>query len=126
MTHEVGAAEVVRELVEAVVRLDEQTALSLCTPDVHIHIDGFDEFEGHEDLAHLLRFQAEVLSDASVRIHHVLVDGDTAAVERTEQFTISGERVTLAVGSFFHLRGGLVAEWYDYHDLRDVARALGH
>lgn len=119
-------AGVVRSLVEAVVRADYEAAAALCAPELHISVQGFDEIDGHDGLRGLMEFQREILRDASVEIHHVLTAGDTAAVERTEHFTIGDERVSLDVGAFFSLRDGLVTEWLDYQDLRDVIRALGH
>ena len=118
--------EVARALVEAVFRDDHAAAVSFCTPDLVLRIEGIQEVRGHEGLRHLMEFNAEVSTDVHVTIHHVLGSGDTAALNRTTFLTIGGTHVGLEVGAFFTMRDGLVAEWTDYQDMRAVTRALGH
>ena len=121
-----GPGEVARALVEAVFRDDFATAVTLCTPDLVLRIEGTQVVHGHEGLRHVMEFNAEVSTDVHVEIHHVLGTGDTAAVSRTTFLTIGGTPLALEVGAFFALRDGLVAEWTDYQDMQIVTRALGH
>lgn len=121
-----GPGDVARALVEAVFAGDYETARTFCTPDVTLTIEGMQTVSGHEGLLHVMEFNAEVSSDVSVEIHHVLGSGGTAALNRTTHLTINGVRLRVEVGSFFDLRDGLVAKWVDYQDMQKVTRALGH
>lgn len=117
---------VVRALIEAAFGGDQAGATRWCTPDLVLRIEGTQEVYGHEGLRQLMNFTDEFTSDVRVEIHRVIGSGNTAAVERTTFLTIGGEPVALEVGAFFTLRDGLVAQWTDYQDMRDVGRALGH
>lgn len=115
-----------RALVEAVFSDDFETARSYCAPDLVLTIEGTQTVRGHEGLRHVMEFNAEVSTDVSVDIHHVLGSGDTAALNRTTHLTINGAQLRVEVGSFFTFRDGLVTEWVDYQDIQKVTRALGH
>lgn len=122
----VGPGAIARALVEAVFGGDFEAAKEFCTPDLVLRIEGTQVVRGHEGLRQLMEFNEEVSSDVGVEIHHAFGSGATAAISRTTFLTIGGKSLALEVGAFFTLRDGLVAEWTDYQDMRDVVRALGH
>lgn len=117
---------VARSLLEAVFSDDFETARAYCAPDLIVTIEGIQTVEGHEGLRQLMEFSSQVSTDVRVVIQHVLEDGDTAAINRTTYLTIGGQSLRLEVGAFFTVRDGLVTEWTDYQDMREVSRALGH
>lgn len=121
-----GPGATARALVEAVFEGDFAAAKGFCTPDLVLRIEGSHVVRGHEGLRQLMEFNEEVSSDVRIEIHRVIGSGDTAAINRTTFLTIGGEPLSLEVGAFFTLRDGLVAEWADYQDMREVVRALGH
>lgn len=120
------AGEIARALVEAVFADDFETARSLCGPEVVLTIEGTQTVRGHGGLRQVMEFNADVSTDVSIDIHHVLSAGDRAAVNRTTRLTIGGVPLALEVGSFFTVRDGLVVRWVDYQDMQEVSRALGH
>ena len=118
--------QVARLLLKAVFSNDVDTARSYCAPDLVLRIEGIQTVEGHEGLRQLMEFNSQVSTDVRIDIHHVLEDGDTAAINRTTYLTIAGQPLGVEVGAFFTVRGGLVTEWTDYQDMQEVSRALGH
>ena len=123
---ELGAGDIAKRLIEAAFSNDFETAKGLCTPDLVLTIEGIQTVKGHSGLHHVMEFNSDFSSDVRVEIHHVLESGDAAAINRTVHLTIAGTALTLEVGAFFTIRGGLVAEWTDYQDMQEISRALGH
>lgn len=121
-----SAGETVRAVVEAAFTGNVAVVEALCTPDVVVQVDGALGFRGRDGLRQLVEFVEEFATESGVEIHRVVSEGDMAALTRTSRLTIGGERVEIAVGSFFRLRDGRVAEWYDHQDLQATWRALGH
>lgn len=119
-------ADIARRLIEASFSNDPEAAVACCTPDLELRMEAIQTVHGHDGLRQVIQFNTEVSTNISVKIHHVLSSGDTAAISRTTYLTIGGKDIALEVGAFFEFENGLVRRWTDYQDMRIVTEALGH
>ncbi len=106
-------------------RLDFAALGELCADDCVYEDVAFAEatVTGPAAIRAKLEMAMSTLDRLSNTIHELLVDGDTAMVERTEVWHHStGEQAAIKVAAVFKFRDGKITLWRDYWDFNTFIR----
>jgi len=118
-------ANLLRTFFSDLERLDLDAVASHCAADCVYEDVPFAEatVTGPEAIRAKLEMGLAALKGLPVAIHEILVDGDTAMVERTEVWLHpGGERATIRVAAVFKFREGKIVLWRDYWDAPTLLR----
>ncbi|GGP66685.1 nuclear transport factor 2 family protein [Saccharothrix coeruleofusca] len=109
-----GAAEVIREHVDAFNSRDLEGLLAGFTDDA-VWITGTSVARGRAELAELFGNAMAGLLPSLV-VDNLLVVGDRAACQLTEELSDGGERLTFSIAGFYQLRDGRIASAKIYRE----------
>jgi limonene-1,2-epoxide hydrolase len=112
--------DVVRDFLEALERLDLDTAFALLDDAIVYQNVPFPAARGRAAVERQLRF-LERCSGFEAAIHHIADDGTgTVLTERTDAMVLGRVRAAFWVCGTFEVRDGRILLWRDYFDLGNV------
>jgi limonene-1,2-epoxide hydrolase len=116
-------ADTLRRLFSDLDRLDFAAVAAHCADDCVYEDVPYAEatVTGPAAIQAKLELGLGTLERIPTTVHHLLEDGDTVMVERTEVWHHrSGERATLRVAAVFTFRGDAIVLWRDYWDAKTL------
>jgi limonene-1,2-epoxide hydrolase len=120
-----SAEEVVRDFCAAVSQRDADVLRSFFSDDVVYHNIPMDPAEGIEATMALINMFLGICEGLEFEIHHLASDGAAVLTERTDTFTMSGNKAPLPVMGVFHVHDGKITAWRDYFDMGQVNTIFG-
>ncbi|RVW06177.1 limonene-1,2-epoxide hydrolase family protein [Rhodococcus spongiicola] len=115
------SARVVEELFAALSDLDVDRALEHLAPDIVWQNTGLPTLRGQRSVFRALRFANRPGVRFDAVMHHVVGNGDTVLVDRTDTLHVGPVRSTFWVCGTFELRDGRIAVWRDRFSWGNVA-----
>jgi limonene-1,2-epoxide hydrolase len=118
------AVALIRRFIEACVRADCDEFASYFAEDAEWWNAPWEPVRGREAIRETLRRGAQRMKALPWEIRHVVADGKVVLTERVDHFMVGGSRISVPCMGIFELRGGKIAAWRDYWDLRQFERQL--
>ncbi len=107
---------VVRGFLEALERLDTDTASAMVSDDIVYVNKGLPAIRGRAQFDRAMSVLERSLDDFEARITHLAVDGDIVLTERVDLLGRGGFRPEFWVCGTFEVRDGTIVLWRDHFD----------
>jgi limonene-1,2-epoxide hydrolase len=124
----VGATEhserVVRELCDALEKLDAEAMRPLFTDDVVYHNMPMDPAVGIDATIAFIENFFGMCESMVVETLHLTACDNVVLTERIDTLTIGQVAVALPVMGTFEIRDGKISAWRDYFDMAQITKAL--
>lgn len=117
-------AQVVREFLEALERLDIDAAVELLDDRIVYQNVPLPAARGRAAVAKQLQWLAKHGSGFEARIHNIASDGAMVLTERTDVIEIGRVRAEFWVCGTFEVRDGKLVLWRDYFDFVNITWAF--
>ena len=124
-------AEIVRQALESIGRLDIEAALEHVTDDLVLELpfrgDGGPRRMEGDDAKTFMRAMPKLFAQLpflDIEVHGSLPSGQVVVEYRSEGVTHAGRAYPNRYVAFFELRGDLIAVWREYFDPTVVSAAL--
>ena len=108
----------VRSFLEACVRADPDEFAAYFTEDAVWWNAPWKPVQGRDAIRETLRRGAEQMRALPWEILHIAAEADVVLTERVDHFTIGDTRIRVPCMGIFEIRGGKIAAWRDYWDLK--------
>ena len=119
-----NAERVVRELCDALEKLDAEAMRPLFTDDVVYHNMPMDPIVGIEEAVGFINGFFGMFDSLVIETLHLAVIGTVVLTERVDTLTIGQIAVALPVMGTFEIRDGKISAWRDYFDLAQITTML--
>lgn len=120
-----SAQQVVQEFLDSWPEADAAKLASYFSNDAIYHNIPMEPVRGRPAIdAALAGFVASV-SNIVFETLHIAGNGDVVLTERVDRFESGGRQVNLPVMGVFEIRGGKIAAWRDYFDLKQYQTQTG-
>lgn len=116
---------VVMEMVDAWNRQDWERVVNLFAEDGVLHSMMVDPIVGRESIGARIYHIAEGIEEITLNVKHVGVVDDVVFVERVDEFTYYGHAGSVPVVGVIEIENGLIKEWREYYDRRELLEAMG-
>lgn len=110
------ARAVVVEFVDAWNRMDFDAIIGALDERIVYHNVPLQPLSGIEAVRDYLQ-RAWRFDAVDWRVHNIAVDGNVVLTERSDDFVINGQPVSLPVMGTFEVTDGRITAWRDYFDL---------
>ncbi len=110
------ATSTVTAFLDAMGRLDNETAIALLADDVVYQNVSLPAAKGKPAVAKQLRLFEKYLTSFEAINHRIAADGNTVLTERTDVITIGRFKASFWVCGTFEVRDGKIVLWRDYFD----------
>ena len=119
-----NAERVVRELCDALEKLDAEAMRPLFTDDVVYHNMPMDPAVGIDATITFIEGFFGMCQSMVVETFHLAVCDNVVVTERVDTLTIGHIAVALPVMGIFEVRDGKISAWRDYFDMAQITAAL--
>jgi limonene-1,2-epoxide hydrolase len=119
-----NAERVVRELCDALEKLDAEAMRPLFTDDVVYHNMPMDPAVGIDATIAFIENFFGMCQSIVVETLHLAVKDNVVVTERVDTLTIGQIAVALPVMGTFEIRDGKISAWRDYFDMAQITKAL--
>lgn len=120
----VTEAQVVRDFLRALERLDVEAAVALLDDEVVYQNVPLPPARGRRAVEQQLGLLARFGSGFEARIHNLAADGPIVLTERTDVIEIGRLRADFWVCGTFEVRDGRIVLWRDYFDFANLTWAF--
>ena len=117
-----NAERVVRELCDALEKLDAEAMRPLFTDDVVYHNMPMDPIVGIEEAVGFINGFFGMFDSLVIETLHLAVIGTVVLTERVDTFTLGDVVVPLPVMGTFEVRDGKISAWRDYFDMAQITK----
>ncbi len=120
-----GNRAVVQAFIDAFNANDLERILGLFDPDAVYHNIPVDPVQGTLAIRGVVAGFLGLAKEVDWVVHNIAeTDEGTILTERTDRFLIQGKWIELPVMGAFVVRGGKIAEWRDYFDMKQFQDQL--
>lgn len=119
-----GNIALIRRFLEACVQADPDEFAGYFTEDAAWWNSPWPPVQGRQAIRETLRRGAAQMKALPWTILHIVADGDVVITERVDAFLVGGTEVRVPCMGIFELRGGKIAAWRDYWDLKSFEAQL--
>jgi len=117
-------AAVVRAFLAAWSRLDAFELADYFTDDGVYHNMPAQPVRGRDNVRALIAGFTRGWSGAAFEVINLAASGEVVVVERIDRMTVGGRAVELPCCGVFEMRGGMIAVWRDYFDMKTYLDAI--
>ncbi len=114
----------IRRFLDACVRADPDEFASYFTEDATWWNAPWPPVKGRDRIRETLRRGAAQMKALPWEVLHIVCDGEIVMTERVDTFLVENTVVRVPTMGIFELRGGKIAAWRDYWDLRGFENQL--
>jgi limonene-1,2-epoxide hydrolase len=114
----------IRRFIEVCVRADPDEFASYFTDDAIWWNSPWQSVEGRDAIRETLRRGAAQMTALPWEIHHIVAKDNVVMTERVDHFQAGNNRIRVPCMGIFELRGGKIAAWRDYWDLKQFEAQL--
>ena len=116
---------VVQEMITAWNEQQWNKIGDLFTEDGILHSMMLDPVVGREAIRARIVALGEGIEDITLHIHNIGRIGDGVVIERTDEFTYTGNKGKVPVVGILEVEGDKVCVWREYYDRAELIEALG-
>lgn len=118
--------EIFREMARAWHEQEWRTCADLFSSDGVLQSVMLDPIVGRETIYSHISKLGGAHKKVTLHIHRIGTIGDALLVERTDEIVLNGKRGECPVVGVLEFDGNKIAQWRDYYDRAQLARAAGY